>query len=351
MFISCAKPAGKNVILPMAISWRWVDRASQSLMCPLAVGWDGNAWRMGSAMISSSLLDLDWPEEAVPNRRGNQGTAQISARAKVVSSSLCFIAFPILFNHSIAYFFYFFSVTRNPFLGNLSGGTGVIRCTDYTYCCEGDDNCHCGNRTNLVIFQAGTSAFTLISGTTADPQSAAASTTAGSLSQTLPVPNSATTTYNAANAIPQTQSNSSKNVTKIAVGIGVPFGVVIIGVIASLILWRQRRRKQAMGQSQASWAPAFPETAKVPQPPSDLSSPYLSSHTQQQGVVGSRGFEPAEMQQPRNPQELENSSPSTAQRPLEVSGSSLWAGNSPSAGSDCYSSTERVPSPMQPRPG
>lgn len=93
MFNSCATPAGKNVILPMATSWRWADHAFQSLMCPLAVGWDGNVWRMGSAMISSSLLDLDWPEEAVPNHRGNQDTAQISARAKAVSSSPCFTAF------------------------------------------------------------------------------------------------------------------------------------------------------------------------------------------------------------------------------------------------------------------
>lgn len=242
------------------------------------------------------------------------------------------------------------SVTRNPFLGNLSGGTGVIRCSDYTYCCEGDDDCHCGNKTNLVIFQAGTSAFTLISDTTADLQSTSASATAGSLSQTLPVPNTATTTSNAANASLQPQSNSSKEVTKIAVGIGVPFGVLIIGVIAALILWRQHRRKQVMGQSHASWAPAFPETTKVPQPPSDASSPYVSSHSRQNGVVGYRGFEPAELQQPRNPQELENSSPLTTQRPLEITGSSLWAGNSPSMGSESYSSTDRIPSPMQPRP-
>lgn len=106
-----------------------------------------------------------------------------------------------------------------------------------------------------------------------------------------------------------------------------------------------------MGQAQASRAPAFPEMIKVPQAPSDASSPYVSSHSQHQGVVGYRGFEPAELQQPRNPQELENNSPSTAQRPLGVTGSSLWAGNSPSVGSDSYSSTDRIPSPMQPRLG
>ena len=238
------------------------------------------------------------------------------------------------------------SVTKDSFLGNLSGGTGVIQCSDYTYCCEGDDDCHCGNKTNLVIFQAGTSAFTLISDTTADLQSATASATAGSLSQTLPVPNTATTTSTTANA----QFNSSKDVTKVAVGIGIPFGVTIIGVIAALILWRQRRGKQVMGQAHAGLAPAFPETTKVPQPLSDASSPYVSSHSQQGRVAGFRGFEPAELQQPRNPQELENSSPPTTQMPLEVTSSSLWAGNSPSVGSDCYSPTDRIPSPMQPRP-
>lgn len=320
MFGSFATPVGKSVILPMAMSWRWVDRAFQSLMCPLAVGWDGNAWRMRSAMTSSSLLDLGWPEEAVPNRRGNQDTAQISVRVKVVSSSHHFTASSKLnLRRKISQLPIFFSVTKNPFLGNLSGGTGVIRCSDYTYCCEGDDDCHCGNKTNLVIFQAGTSAFTLISDTTADLQSTTASATAGSLSQTLPVPNTATTTSNTANA----QFNSSKDVTKVAVGIGIPFGVTIIGVIAALILWRQRRGKQQ------AHAPAFQETTKVPQ--------Y-------------RGFEPAELQQPRNPQELENSSPPTTQRPLEVTSSSLWAGNSPSVGSESYSSTDRMSSPMQPRP-
>lgn len=59
-------------------------------MCPLAVGWDGNAWPMGYAMILNSLLDLDWLEEAVPNRRGNQDTVRISARTKAVSTSPCF---------------------------------------------------------------------------------------------------------------------------------------------------------------------------------------------------------------------------------------------------------------------
>lgn len=71
----------------MAISWRWVGHAFQNLMCPLAVGWDGNAWLMVSAMMLNSLPDLGWLEEAVPNRRGNQDTVRISARAKAVSSS------------------------------------------------------------------------------------------------------------------------------------------------------------------------------------------------------------------------------------------------------------------------
>lgn len=235
-------------------------------------------------------------------------------------------------------------VTRNPFLANLSGGTGVIRCSEYTYCCEGDDDCHCGNNTNLVIFQAGTSAYTLISDTTADSQQTTASATAEFLSKTLPIPNTATATPAAENASSQPQSDSSKDIVKVAVGIGVPFGVVIVGVIAALILWRQRRRKRALGH-----APAFPETTKVLQPPSNVSSPYLSSRSQQDGVASYRGFEPAELQQPRNPQELDNSTPSTAQKPPEA-GSSLWAGNSPSVGSYSYSSTDRVPSPMQPRP-
>lgn len=214
----------------------------------------------------------------------------------------------------------------------------MIRCSDYTYCCEGDDDCHCGNKTNLVIFQAGTSAYTLISDTTADLQSTTASATAGSLSQTLPIPNTATATSVAANAPSQPQSNSSKNVTKIAVGLGIPFGVVFFGVIAALIVWRQLRRKRALGQ-----APALPETTKFLQPPSDGSSPYLSSHSQQDGMAGARGFEPVELQQPRNPQELEIRSPSTAQNPQETTSSSLWAGNSPSMGSHSYSSTDRVP--------
>lgn len=38
-------------------------------------------------MMLNSLLDLGWLEEAVPNRRGNQDTARISARAKAVSTS------------------------------------------------------------------------------------------------------------------------------------------------------------------------------------------------------------------------------------------------------------------------
>ena len=76
----------------MAISWRWVGHAFQSLMCPLAVGWDGNAWLMGSAMMLNSPLDLAWLEEAAPNRRGNQDTVRISARAKAVSISCCFTA-------------------------------------------------------------------------------------------------------------------------------------------------------------------------------------------------------------------------------------------------------------------
>lgn len=215
----------------------------------------------------------------------------------------------------------------------------MIRCSDYTYCCEGDDDCHCGNKTNLVIFQAGTSAYTLISDTTADLQSTTASATAGSLSQTLPIPNTATATSVATNAPPQPQSSSSKDMTKIAVGLGISFGVVFFGAIAALILWRQLRRKKALGQ-----APAYPETTKFFQPPSDASSPYLSSHSQQDGVAGARGFEPVELQQPRNPQELEIRSPSAAQNPQEATGSSLWAGNSPSVGFHSYSSTRRVPS-------
>lgn len=287
----------------------------------------------------NSLLDLGWLEEAVPNRRGNQDTVRISARAKAVSVSPCFTASNSL--KSLAYNI----VTRSFFLGNLSGGTGMIRCSDYTYCCEGDDDCHCGNNTNLVIFQAGTSAYTLISDTTADLQSTTTSATVGSLFQTLSIPNTATATSTAANTPPQPQSNSSNDATKIAVGIGVPFGIIIVGVIAALVLWRQRHRKKALGQ-----APAFSETTKVLHPPSDASSPYLSSHSQQDGVAGHGGFEPAELQQPRNPQELEHSSPSTAQKPQEATGSSLWAGNSPSVGSYSYSSTDRIPSPMQPRP-
>lgn len=226
----------------------------------------------------------------------------------------------------------------------------MIRCSDYTYCCEGDDDCHCGNNTNLVIFQAGTFAYTLISDTTADLQSTTTSATVGSLSQTLLIPNTATVTSAAGNAPALPQSNSSNDATKIAVGIGVPFGVVIVGVITALVWWRrQRHRKKALGQGQA---PAFSETSKVLQPPSDASSPYFSSHFQQDGVAGHNGFEPAELQQPRNPQELEDISGSTAQKPQEATGSSMWAGsagNSPSVGSYSYSSTDRIPSPMQPR--
>lgn len=252
----------------------------------------------------------------------------------------CFFQFVFLaYNTPIAYFF--LSVTRNPYLDNLSGGSGMIRCSDYTYCCEGDDDCHCGNKTNLVIFQAGTSAYTLISESTADLQSSTASATRGSLSQTPPIPNTASTITNAANASPQPQSNPSEEMTKIAIGIGVPFSIFIIGVSAALILWFQRYRKRAMGQAYTSGASAFPETVEVPQPPSDGSSPYLSSHSQQDGVGMSRGFEPAEMgpvlQQPRNPHELENSSSSTAQMPLEVIGSAHCAVNSPSVGSYRYS--------------
>ena len=222
----------------------------------------------------------------------------------------------------------------------------MIRCSDYTYCCEGDNDCHCGNNTNLVIFQASTSAYTLISDTIADLQSTTTSATVGSLSQTLSIPNTATATSATVNAPARPQPNSSNVATKIAVGIGVPFGAVIVGVIAALVWWRQRHRKKALGQ-----APAFSETTKVLQPPSDVSSPYLSSHSQQDGVAGHRGFEPAELQQPRNPQELEHISRSTAQKPQEAStGSSMWAGNSPSVVSYSYSSTDRIPSPMQPRP-
>lgn len=214
----------------------------------------------------------------------------------------------------------------------------MIRCSEYTYCCEGDDDCHCGNNTNLVIFQAGTSAYTLISDTTTDLQSTTPSATVGSLSQTLSIPNTATATSAAANAPPRPQFNSSNDATKIAIGIGVPFGVVIVGVIAALVFWRQRHRKKALGQ-----ATSFVETTKVLQPPSDASSPYLSSHSQQGGVASHRGFEPAELQQPRNPQELDHSSRSTAQKPQEATGSSMWAGNSPSVGSYSYSSTDRMP--------
>lgn len=221
----------------------------------------------------------------------------------------------------------------------------MIRCSDYTYCCEGDDDCHCGNNTNLVIFQASTFAYTLISDTTADLQSTTTSAIVGSLSQTLSILSTATVTSAAGNAPALPQSNSSNDATKIAVGIGVPFGVVIVGVITALVWWRrQRHRKKALGQ-----APAFSETSKVIQPPSDASSPYFSSHSQQDGVPGHNGFEPAELQQPWNPQEMEHISRPTAQKPQD---SSMWAGsagNSPSVGSYSYSSTDRISSSMQPR--
>lgn len=148
--------------------------------------------------------------------------------------------------------------------------------------------------------------------------------TAGSLSQTLPIPNTATASAAATNSAPQPQFNSSNDVTKIAVGIGDPFGVVIVGIIAALILWRQCHRKKLLGQ--------VPETTKVLQPRSDASLPYCRAN-QQDAMAGYRGFEPAELQQPRSPQELEHSSSSTAQRPQEATGSSLWAGNGPSVGS------------------
>lgn len=43
-------------------------------------------------MMLNFLLDLGWLEEAVPNRRGNQDTVPISAKAKAVSISPCFAA-------------------------------------------------------------------------------------------------------------------------------------------------------------------------------------------------------------------------------------------------------------------
>lgn len=60
-------------------------------------------------MMSSSLLDLDWPEEAVLNRLGSQDTAQISVMAKAVSSFHCFIASSNLYlRHTTSQFPLFF---------------------------------------------------------------------------------------------------------------------------------------------------------------------------------------------------------------------------------------------------
>ncbi len=308
MFIGFAKLADRSFIPPMAMSRHWAGYAFRSSTCPFAAGWAGNAWRKRSAMIPSSLLDSNWPEEAAPNRHEYRDTAQNSAMAIAVSCLLYRI--PNL--KPTMYFCFSFrgaffpSVTRGSHLRNLSGGTGVIKCTDNTYCCEGDNNCHYDNNTNLVIFQAGTSAFTLISETTAT-SSATASSPFQLITQSLPI--------STATPSSQPQSNSSKTrVDKIAIGVGVPCIVITVGIIAALIFFCRRRLKRGGGRPQAGWAPTIiPDITKVPYSSKGTSLPYVSSPQQEDWVAGykSKREPPAELQQCQNPQELADTAPLT----------------------------------------